>query len=88
MTKTVETILGDIYDAWRAQDLEWLATYLPDDFHHVMHIPAALFPVGGRCEGKLQVSRQAGRDRRSSASPKQKGVRSRGEDALWTKPSD
>ena len=40
MTKTMETILGDIYDAWRAQDLEWLASYLPDDFYHVMHIPA------------------------------------------------
>ena len=39
MTKTMETILGDIYDAWRAQDLEWLASYLPDDFYHVMHIP-------------------------------------------------
>jgi hypothetical protein len=29
VTKT-ELILGDIYDAWRAQDLEWLASYLPD----------------------------------------------------------
>jgi hypothetical protein len=27
MTKT-ETIIGDIYDAWRAQDIEWLGTYL------------------------------------------------------------
>ena len=24
-----KTILGDIYDAWRAQNLDWLATYLP-----------------------------------------------------------
>ena len=44
MTKTMETILGDIYDAWRAQDLEWLASYLPDDFYHVMHIPVAVCP--------------------------------------------
>jgi hypothetical protein len=30
MTKT-ETIIGDIYDASRAEDLDWLASYLPDD---------------------------------------------------------
>jgi hypothetical protein len=29
MAKTVRAILGDIYDAWRAQNLDWLATYLP-----------------------------------------------------------
>ena len=52
MTKTMETILGDIYDAWRAQDLDWLASYLPDDFCHVMHLPAGLCAIGGRCEGK------------------------------------
>jgi hypothetical protein len=51
----METVLGDIYDAWRAQDLDWLASYLPDDFYHVMHIPAAVCPIGGPCEGKLQV---------------------------------
>ena len=28
MTKT-ETITSDIYDAWRAQDLDWLASYCP-----------------------------------------------------------
>ena len=39
MAKTVQAILGDIYDAWRAQNLDWLATYLPDDFCHVIHIP-------------------------------------------------
>lgn len=55
MTKTTETILGDIYDAWRAQDLDWLSSYLPDDFHHVMHIPARLYPAGGSCVGKHQV---------------------------------
>ena len=55
MTKTMETILGDIYDAWRAQDLEWLASYLPDDFYHVMHIPVAVCAIGGPCEGNLHV---------------------------------
>ena len=55
MTQTMETILGDIYDAWRAQDLDWLASYLPDDFYHVMHIPAGLYPEGGVCEGKHRV---------------------------------
>jgi len=55
MKKTMETILGDIYDAWRAQDLQWLASYLPDDFYHVMHIPVAVCAIGGPCEGKLHV---------------------------------
>jgi hypothetical protein len=55
MTQTMETILGDIYDAWRAQDLEWLASYLPDDFCHVMYLPAALYPDGGACQGKPHV---------------------------------
>lgn len=55
MTRTMETVLGDIYDAWRAQDLDWLASYLPDDFHHVMHIPVAVCPIGGTCDGKLRV---------------------------------
>ena len=58
MAKTVRAILGDIYDAWRAQNLDWMATYLPDDFCHVIHIPADLHPLGG--------TRQA-RRRRSSA---------------------
>ena len=46
MAKTVRAILGDIYDAWRAQNLDWLATYLPDDFCHVIHIPVDLNPLG------------------------------------------
>jgi ketosteroid isomerase-like protein len=51
MTKT-EIIIGDIYDAWRAQDLEWLASYLPDDFSHMIHIPTEVHPLGGLCRGK------------------------------------
>ena len=51
MTKT-ETIISDIYDSWRAQDLEWLASYLPDDFCHVVHIPTAIHPLGGLRQGK------------------------------------
>jgi hypothetical protein len=31
MTK-METIISDIYDTWRAQDLDWLASYLPACF--------------------------------------------------------
>jgi len=45
-------ILGDIYDAWRAQDLDWLASYLPNDFCHVMHIPISVHPLGGARKGK------------------------------------
>ena len=52
MTKSAGTILGDIYDAWRAQDLELLASYLPNDFCHVVHIPTEIHPLGGHCEGK------------------------------------
>jgi hypothetical protein len=46
MAKTVGAILGDIYDAWRAQDLDWLASYLPDDFCHVVHVPESVHPLG------------------------------------------
>lgn len=52
MTKT-ETILGDIYDAWLAQDLEWLASYLPDDFSHTVYIPPEIHPLGGARRGKV-----------------------------------
>jgi ketosteroid isomerase-like protein len=51
MTKP-ETIVCEIYDAWRAQDMEWLASYLPDDFCHVSHIPTELHPFGGTSRGK------------------------------------
>jgi len=52
MGKTAGAILGDIYDAWRTQDLDWLASYLPDDFCHVVHIPTDIHPLGGACHGK------------------------------------
>jgi ketosteroid isomerase-like protein len=51
MTKT-ETVIGDIYDAWRAQDLEWLASCLPEDFCHVIYMPTEVHPLGGPCRGK------------------------------------
>jgi hypothetical protein len=58
MVKATGTILSDIYDAWRAQDLEWLASYLPDDFCHVMHIPTEIHPLGGtRCGKKVALER-------------------------------
>jgi hypothetical protein len=46
MTKT-ETIITDIYDAWRAQDIGWLASYLPDDFSHMIYLPPEVSPLGG-----------------------------------------
>jgi ketosteroid isomerase-like protein len=55
MAKTVGAILGDIYDAWRAHDLDWLASYLPDDFCHVVHIPESVHPLGGARKGKRQA---------------------------------
>ena len=53
--KTVRAILGDIYDARRAQNLDWLATYLPADFCHVIHIPVDLHPLGGTRRGKKEA---------------------------------
>ncbi|MGH6736162.1 MAG: nuclear transport factor 2 family protein [Methyloceanibacter sp.] len=47
-----ETILNDIYDAWRAQDIEWLGTYLPTDFCHMVHVPTEIHPLGGLRRGK------------------------------------
>jgi ketosteroid isomerase-like protein len=54
MTKT-ETILSDFYDAWRAQDLDWLASYLPEDFSHMVYVPTEIHPLGGLCRGKAAV---------------------------------
>jgi hypothetical protein len=48
----VRAILGDIYDAWRAQNFDWLGSYLPDDLCHVIHIPVELHPLGGTRRGK------------------------------------
>jgi ketosteroid isomerase-like protein len=59
MTKT-ETIIGDIYDAWRAQDLEWLASYLPEDFCHTVYIPTEIHPLGGPCRGKVAALNRLG----------------------------
>lgn len=54
MTNT-DTIIGDFYDAWRAQDLEWLASYLPNDFSHAIYVPREIYRDGGECQGKMQV---------------------------------
>lgn len=47
-----ETIVSEFYDAWRAQDMEWLASYLPDDFLHIIQIPTDIHPLGGISRGK------------------------------------
>jgi hypothetical protein len=46
-----ETIIAEIYDAWRAQGLEWLASYLPDDFCHIICVPQDIHPLGSVCRG-------------------------------------
>jgi len=38
--------------AWRDHDLERLASYLPDEFSHVIHILPEVYPLGGVCQGK------------------------------------
>ena len=55
MAKAVRAVLGDIYDAWRTQNIDWLATYLPDDFCHVIHVPIELHPLGGTRSGKKEA---------------------------------
>ncbi|HEV7462524.1 MAG TPA: hypothetical protein VGN85_01225 [Methyloceanibacter sp.] len=55
MTKT-ETVIGDIYDAWRVQDLDWLASYLPDDFCHMIHIPTEIHPWAVLATARLPPS--------------------------------
>jgi ketosteroid isomerase-like protein len=59
MTKT-ETVIADIYDAWRAQDLAWLASYLPDDFTHMIYVPTEVHPLGGLRLGKIAALERLG----------------------------
>src|SRR3989304_6586286 len=59
MTKT-ETIIADIYDAWRAQDLEGLEGSLPADFTHMIYLPAEVPPLGGLCRGKAAALERLG----------------------------
>ena len=51
----MRAILGDIYDAWRKQNFDWLGSYLPDDLCHVIHIPVDLHPLGGTRRGKKEA---------------------------------
>lgn len=55
MTKPARAMLADIYDAWRAHDLDWLATYLPADFSHSLNIPEETLAAGGLRHGKGAV---------------------------------
>ena len=45
--QSTDTILDDLYVAWRNQDLDRFASYLPADFSHVMLIPEDVHPLGG-----------------------------------------
>jgi ketosteroid isomerase-like protein len=49
LVTTTRTILDEIYDAWRDHDLDRLASYLPDEFSHMIHIPQDVHPLGGMC---------------------------------------
>ena len=49
---TAKTTLIDIYDAWRAQDFDWLGTNLPVDFRHSMNIPTETLALSGTRHGK------------------------------------
>ncbi len=52
MTHSARAILTDVYDAWRAQNLDLLVSYLPDDFFHSINIPTEMHPLGGLRRGK------------------------------------
>jgi hypothetical protein len=60
MTLSTQTILTDIYDAWREQNLDLLATYLPDDFSHFINIPSEMHPLGEVRHGKVAVLERLG----------------------------
>ena len=60
MTLSAQALLTDIYDAWRAQDLDLLATYLPDDFSHFMNIPPEMHPLGWARHGKAAALERLG----------------------------
>ena len=53
--QSINTILDDLYDAWRHQDLTWLASYLPADFSHVILIPEDIHPLGGVRQGNREA---------------------------------
>jgi hypothetical protein len=59
-TQAIGSVLGDIYDAWRAQNLDLLATYLPDDFSHRINIPPSVYPLGGERVGKKAALERLG----------------------------
>ena len=50
--QSTDTILDDLYDAWRNQDLDRFGSYLPADFSHVILIPEDVHPLGGARRGK------------------------------------
>lgn len=60
MTLPAQRLLTDIYDAWRAQNLDLLATYLPDDFSHFINIPPEMHPLGWVRHGKAAALERFG----------------------------
>ena len=52
MLRRAESVLRDIYDAWRAQDLDQVASYFPEEFSHTVCIPTEVHPLGGLRTGK------------------------------------
>lgn len=53
MASEPKATLTDIYDAWLAHDLDWLASYLPADFSHSLNIPTESLSLSGKRSGKL-----------------------------------
>ena len=60
MTFSAQSLLTDIYDAWRAQNLDLLASHLPDDFSHFINIPTEMHPLGEARHGKVAVLERFG----------------------------
>ena len=57
MAKTASIVVKQIYDAWRAHDLETIAGLVPDDFCHDLLIPTEIHPLGGLYKGKAAMDR-------------------------------
>lgn len=55
MSDDTETLLRAMYDAWRRQDLDFIAANLPDDVAHDIKISPEVLPFGGLREGKAAV---------------------------------
>jgi ketosteroid isomerase-like protein len=56
MTDDTGSVVGRIYAAWTARDLQSVLQNLADDMVFALHIPAEVMPLGGETRGKAAVA--------------------------------